>query len=241
MNTHIQGDNFNWEINAAGQLTINGKVEKFWYMKGPFSARNRPVEDGVPITINERGISIGNCFFDPNGISLIHSMKKLMLDYVVLSYQEGNQSTEIWVSTYASNGEKAKDLPIIFPSIVATAKSINLVNVQEMQKQQQLDVKRQEQLEVEQEAAMEPMRINKLKKLVQVSERLKVSQMAQILNMDEAKLYDRIVDWAVDFGFTIDEDIVKFSGGRKDDFIAAMDGAFADWGKKTETKEGKLE
>ena len=58
---------------------------------------------------------------------------------------------------------------------------------------------------------------------------------------DEDTLYERIVDWAVEFGFTIDEDIVKLGSGRKDDFIAALDSAFTDWGKKTETKEGKLE
>ena len=90
-------------------------------------------------------------------------------------------------------------------------------------------------------AAKEKGRMEKLKKLVKVSERLKISQMAQILGMDETNLYDRIVDWAAEYGFTLDEDIVKFGAGRKDDFIAALDGAFQGWDKKTETKEGKLE
>ena len=87
----------------------------------------------------------------------------------------------------------------------------------------------------------EATRMEKLKKLVKVSERLKISQMAQILAMDEATLYDRIVDWAADYGFTIDEDVVKFGAGRKEDFIAALDGAFQGWDKKVETKEGKLD
>ena len=83
--------------------------------------------------------------------------------------------------------------------------------------------------------------MDKLKKLVRVSEKLKISQMAQILGMDETNLYDRIVDWAADYGFTIDEDVVKFGGGRKDEFIASLDSAFQGWDKKTQAKDGKLE
>jgi hypothetical protein len=90
-------------------------------------------------------------------------------------------------------------------------------------------------------SAKESGRMEKLKKLVQISEKLKISQMAQILSMNETDLYDRIVDWASEYGFTIDEDVVKFSGGRKDDFINALGDAFTDWGEKTVTKEGKLE
>jgi len=93
----------------------------------------------------------------------------------------------------------------------------------------------------QQQASMEPARLEKLKKLVRVSERLKIAQMAQILKLEEKDLYDRIVDWADQFGFTIDEDVVKFSTGRKDDFIAALDGAFAGWEDKEKNKDGKLE
>ncbi|HME52564.1 MAG TPA: hypothetical protein VKM55_10125, partial [Candidatus Lokiarchaeia archaeon] len=74
-----------------------------------------------------------------------------------------------------------------------------------------------------------------------VSTKLKISQMAQILKMSESDLYDHIVDWATDYGFTLDEDVVIFGVGSKDDFIASLDNAFASWDKKTETKEGKLE
>ena len=87
----------------------------------------------------------------------------------------------------------------------------------------------------------EARRMDKLKKLVTVSKKLKISQMAQILNLNERDLYDRIVDWAAEFGFTLDEDVVEFGAGRKEDFITSLDVAFADWGNKTITKDGKLE
>ena len=111
----------------------------------------------------------------------------------------------------------------------------------QVEQQHQVEQERQHQIQQKQQAVMETTRMDKLKKLVKVSERLKISQMAQILGMDETTLYDRIVDWAADYGFTLDEDVVKFGGGRKDEFIAALDGAFQGWDKKVETKDGKLD
>jgi len=82
--------------------------------------------------------------------------------------------------------------------------------------------------------------VEKLKKLVQVSKKLKVSQMATILKLDEKDLYDHIVDWTAEFGFTLDEDVVEFGAGRKDDFIASLDQAFVDWNKKSEAQDNKV-
>ncbi len=92
----------------------------------------------------------------------------------------------------------------------------------------------------QQQAAMEPARLEKLKKLVRVSKSLTVSQMAQILSLTEKELYERIVDWADQFGFSLDKDTVEFGAGRKDDFIASLDKEFESWGKKDITKEGKI-
>jgi hypothetical protein len=90
-------------------------------------------------------------------------------------------------------------------------------------------------------AVVERASVEKLKKLVKVSSKLKISQMAKYIGLTEDQLSEHIVDWAEQFGFTLDEDTVIFGAGRKEDFIAALDGAFSDWGKKVETKEGKLE
>ncbi len=65
-------------------------------------------------------------------------------------------------------------------------------------------------------------------------------QIAQILDLSEKGVYDRIVDWAAQFGFTLDVDVVEFGAGRKDDFIASLDAAFKDWGKKVDIKTGKV-
>ena len=70
--------------------------------------------------------------------------------------------------------------------------------------------------------AQDSERLAKLQKLVRVSTSLKITQMAKILDMNEDALYDKILDWADQFGFTLDQDVVKFGTGRKDDFIDAL-------------------
>ncbi len=89
--------------------------------------------------------------------------------------------------------------------------------------------KKQEQ---EQTAVMDAARLEKLKKLIKVSKKLKVSEVALILQMAEKDLYPRLIDWAADFGFILDEGTVDFGGGRKDDFMAQLDKEFASWGKQ---------
>ena len=74
-----------------------------------------------------------------------------------------------------------------------------------------------------QEKEKEQARTCKLRKLIQVSKKVNISRMAQILGIDEAILNERIVDWAMEYGFTIDGNFVDFEGGRKDDFIASLD------------------
>ena len=63
---------------------------------------------------------------------------------------------------------------------------------------------------------MEENTIKKLKKLVKVSEELTFSQMAEFLGIDEKSLNEHIVDWADEFGFTLNKDVVKFGSCYKD-------------------------
>ena len=69
-------------------------------------------------------------------------------------------------------------------------------------------------------------RLEKLKQIVRVSERLKVSRMAEVLEIDEQELWKRVFAWAEQFGFTIDDDVVKFQGGQKEDFISKLEQEF---------------
>lgn len=105
----------------------------------------------------------------------------------------------------------------------------------------ELTVRDQDSQVTSQPSSVEDDTIEKLKKLIKVSKKLKISQMANLLGIDEQELNRRIMDWADQFGFTINEDIVELDRSRKDDFLTALEGAFTDWNNKAETKEGKLE
>ncbi len=94
---------------------------------------------------------------------------------------------------------------------------------------------RQEETKWGRQEAEDHVRLEQLKKLVQVSESLEIPQMAKILALTEDDLYAHIVDWAAEFGFTLDRQVVRFGAGKKDDFIAQLDKEFQSWetgGKK---------
>jgi ABC-type multidrug transport system ATPase subunit len=92
----------------------------------------------------------------------------------------------------------------------------------------------------QQQMSIAPDRLEKLEKLVQVSKSLKISQMAELLDITEAELNRCLVDLAFQFGFEIDQDLVTFGEERKDDFLAALDKEFADWNAKEKTKKEKI-
>ncbi len=87
--------------------------------------------------------------------------------------------------------------------------------------------------ERQQREAEERQRLDKLKKLIRVSETLQISQVGEYLGLQGQELFNRLVDWAAEFGFTLDQQLVKFGAGRKDDFIAALDKEFMTWSKRT--------
>ncbi len=72
-------------------------------------------------------------------------------------------------------------------------------------------------------------RAERLKTIVQVSKRLKVARIAEVLEMDEKELWKHIFDWAKDFGLQIDDDMVTFNVDQVDAFIKKLDSEFETW------------
>ena len=253
MNNSFVGDYYTWELNNNGELTVNGNMAEVVLFNagrpgpsylGPMKVDENGIEFDMRLRSNfEPSVTLmkSKIFrFDPNHITITIS-KHNGTNWVDFTYSEGDQQRTIYLSAYWHLGsemkKRTKDFCKIFPAIVDTAKTLTHEKAQKNQRMMEATTQAQQQ----QKVMIERGALEKLKKLVKVSTKLKISQMAQILKMSESDLYDRIVDWASDYGFKLDEDIVMFSSGRKDDFIASLDTAFANWDKKTETKEGKLE
>ncbi len=89
-------------------------------------------------------------------------------------------------------------------------------------------------MEEEQQEQLQQQRLAKLATIVRVSRRLEVSRMAEVLKMKESDLWDFIFDWAEEFNFKIDKDIIEFDVDKTDDFIATLDSEFKKWEKSTE-------
>ena len=87
--------------------------------------------------------------------------------------------------------------------------------------------------------ARERTRTEKLRKIMHVSEELSVERMAKSLDMEVETLWDKLFDWASEFGFKIKGETVVFSGGNVDGFIGALDKQFTEWADAEETGKGK--
>ncbi len=85
-------------------------------------------------------------------------------------------------------------------------------------------------LPVEEEA-----RMKQLQQIIKVSDRLSVSRIAELLNMDPKDVWKKIAGWAEKFGFRIDGEELIFKKETVDTFIASLDKEFRTWGK-----EGKI-
>jgi len=76
-------------------------------------------------------------------------------------------------------------------------------------------------------------RLRRLAEIMQVTKRLKVAKLAEVLEMDEATLWKKVFGWAKQFGFTVDGDTVEFVGGDSRAFIEALERDFAAWAAST--------
>jgi len=82
--------------------------------------------------------------------------------------------------------------------------------------------------------------LEKLKKILKVSNSIAMEQMRSILDMDKKEFDKKIVDWAEEFGFTIDREYVNVKKESVDDFIDMLDSQFKSWESKEKIGEGKI-
>jgi len=82
--------------------------------------------------------------------------------------------------------------------------------------------------------------LEKLKKILKVSNSIAMEQMRNILKMDQTTFNDKIIDWAEEFGFTIDREYVNVKKETVDDFIDMLDSQFKSWESKEKMGEGKI-
>ncbi len=71
--------------------------------------------------------------------------------------------------------------------------------------------------------------MDQMRKMLKVSNRIKMDLMQRALGIDADTFSKKIFDWAAEYGFKIDGDIVIVEGGDVNAFIAKLDSEFATW------------
>ncbi len=110
--------------------------------------------------------------------------------------------------------------------------------LKKQREQQELERKQQE---LEQKQQLERGTIEKIKKMVRVSNTISLDMMRKSLNMPEELFLEKIYDWAADFNFKIDGNNLLINQDTVGNFMNALDKQFEDWGKKEAEKTQKRE
>jgi small GTP-binding protein len=83
-------------------------------------------------------------------------------------------------------------------------------------------------------------RTKKIERMLQVSNRIKLEMMRTALNMDKKAFYEKIFEWAGEFSFTIDDDILIVDKDIVSDYITKLDMMFKTWEKSGTEKLSKI-
>jgi hypothetical protein len=70
---------------------------------------------------------------------------------------------------------------------------------------------------------IDPERVEQLQQMVRVSTKLKVSRIADVLNIEEKTLWQHVFKWAEEYGFTVNKDTLNFQDGQKEEFLASLE------------------
>jgi alkylation response protein AidB-like acyl-CoA dehydrogenase len=79
----------------------------------------------------------------------------------------------------------------------------------------------------------------RLKQLMSVSDRIRMDQMLNILDIDRRTFDLKLLDWAIEFGFKIDGDYIQLKQETMDSFIDMLDAQFEEWAEMESTQTAK--
>jgi WD40 repeat protein len=80
----------------------------------------------------------------------------------------------------------------------------------------------------------------KIQRLLSVSTRVRIDMLRDYLQMDKVDFTGQLVDWAVEYGFTIDGDYINIEGGNVNGFMKNLDAMYTSWEGKEKAKDGKI-
>ncbi|MHA1371130.1 MAG: FG-GAP repeat domain-containing protein [Promethearchaeota archaeon] len=83
-------------------------------------------------------------------------------------------------------------------------------------------------------------RIDKLKRLMKFSDKIRIDDLALIFGLTRSELLEEIFSWAELFNIRLEGDLIVINSENVDDFIQYLDDAFSQWKSLEENKTGKI-
>ena len=80
----------------------------------------------------------------------------------------------------------------------------------------------------------------KLTKLMKISSKIRIEDLASVLKLERATLFDKLIDWSDEFSYEIDGDFLNVNKDSISSFIEALDKQFISWKVQEESHEGKI-
>lgn len=77
--------------------------------------------------------------------------------------------------------------------------------------------------------------IQKLQKMIKVSDQLTIDQFCIALNLSKKEIYTYLFDWADKFNFKINKETLIFQNSNIDGFVAELSNQFSEWETPTHT------
>jgi MFS family permease len=94
--------------------------------------------------------------------------------------------------------------------------------------------KKEKQKKIEVEA------IEKIRRIVKVSDRIEIDMMRESLGLNKKEFLDKLYVWAEQFNFRIDGNILVINKDTVSDFLEALDKQFDTWERREAGREGKV-
>jgi len=157
------------------------------------------------------------------GLEMLKNLKILNLDYNLINEIKGLKTLTNLEKLYL------KDNPIPEEILEQLGGLYNNGQVKKPQKfVEYCSLEKTEQERLEKET------IEKIKEMMEVSTRINLDRMQNVLDMDKKTFDNKIFKWARDFNFIIDGDNLVINKDTVSDFIDALDKQFASWEKRKE-------
>lgn len=206
--------------NPNLKQTCTEKVQEYRYRAKQLKGKKKNVKDG--------GVLI-------KSINVIFSLLLVLIIFLLSQFPTYTIIPVIILIIYISSLALNRISRIKREKIekIKNEKSEKVKQIDEINLKKRKDLKLKSKRDIEQEI------VEKIRSMMEVSERISLEMMRKTLEMDSDEFLNNIWGWAKKFGFRIDGDYIIVENADVGEFVKYLDDQFLNWKKKEGIKEEK--